>query len=541
MTHINNPTNLCQDRIKQNPIVALSLTLFLTACQAPPQPTNTDTSTDESIRFSLLHTNDHHGRFWPNRHGEYGMAARKTLVDEIRQQVSANDGFTLLLSGGDINTGVPESDLHQAEPDIIGMNLMGYDAMAVGNHEFDNSFEVIRKQQSWAQFPFLAANIYDDENNRPFEPYKLFQFKHVKIAVVGLITHTTASIANKKHIRGLNFTLPEKEASTLINELKKKVDVVIALTHMGHNHIDEGTDVVLARTVEGIDVIVGGHSSEVVCVDENNNTQKSYQPTQICHPANVNNTWIMQAEKWGKYLGRADFIIDDQGISLESYQLIPVNLKTSNKDQRTWAGDYIEPDAQLERTLLPFQQHGQEALQRVVTITDQTLSRNQKGDTLSPLGRLISQSYLNATNADIAIANAGGIRDNLYAGTVTRRDLLQVMPFANTIVTIELNGKALINYLNAIKLIPNNPNRFQYSGFRVLAPQNTIQLSQSSEFLDEEKIYRVALNNFMAAGGDHTPDMSNHPSYLDSGILVVDAVETALSRYQKISAENFLK
>ncbi len=468
------------------------------------------------------------------------MAARKTLVDEIRRQVNSEGGFTLLLSGGDINTGVPESDLHDAEPDIIGMNSMGYDAMAVGNHEFDNSLAVIRKQQSWAQFPFLAANIYDKKQNRPFKPYKVFQFGAVKIAVVGLITHTTASIANKKHIHGLDFTLPEKETSGLIHELEKKADIIIALTHMGHSHLDVGTDVALAQAVNGLDVIVGGHSSEAVCVDENNNTLKNYQPTQYCQPANVNNTWIMQAEKWGKYVGRADFIIDKRGLTLESYQLIPVNLKANHQANSAWATRYIAPDSKLEKTLRPFQHQGQEALQRVITTANQTLYRSHRNSVISPLGRLISQSYRDATGADIGIANAGGIRDSLYAGKVTRRDLLQVLPFANTIVTVQLSGKELKDYLNAIELIPNNPNRFQYSGFRVLPAENTIELSDSSEIIENNKIYRIAMNNFMAAGGDHTPDMTKHSSYLDSGIIDADAVEKELKRYQSISVENVM-
>ena len=92
---------------------------------------------DKTYAITILHTNDHHGRFWKNRDGEYGMAARKTVVDQIRQEVKAAGGYSLLLDGGDVNTGVPESDLQDAVPDFRGMNLMGYDAMAVGNHEFD--------------------------------------------------------------------------------------------------------------------------------------------------------------------------------------------------------------------------------------------------------------------------------------------------------------------------------------------------------------------------------------------------------------------
>lgn len=108
---------------------------------------------DKTYQITILHTNDHHGHFWHNDHGEYGLAAQKTVVDNIRDEVAKNGGSVLLLSGGDINTGVPESDLQDAEPDFKGMNLVGYDAMALGNHEFDNPLEVLRQQEKWATFP----------------------------------------------------------------------------------------------------------------------------------------------------------------------------------------------------------------------------------------------------------------------------------------------------------------------------------------------------------------------------------------------------
>ena len=101
---------------------------FATIVQAKPL-------SDQSIYLTVLHTNDHHGRFWKNQDGEYGLAAQKTLVDQIRQEVKKQGGQLLVLSGGDVNTGVPESDIQDAEPDFKGMRLVGYDAMSLGNHE----------------------------------------------------------------------------------------------------------------------------------------------------------------------------------------------------------------------------------------------------------------------------------------------------------------------------------------------------------------------------------------------------------------------
>lgn len=142
---------------------------------------------DKTYHITILHTNDHHGHFWRNEQGEYGLAAQKTMVDRIRDEVASEGGSVLLLSGGDVNTGVPESDLQDAEPDFRGMNLIGYDAMAVGNHEFDNPLTVLRQQEKIAKFPFLSANIYQKSSGqRLFKPWAIFKPQGLKIAVIGL-------------------------------------------------------------------------------------------------------------------------------------------------------------------------------------------------------------------------------------------------------------------------------------------------------------------------------------------------------------------
>ena len=157
-------------------VLGLLSAALLASCASPPAPR-------APIQLTILHTNDHHGRFWPNADGEYGLAARKTVVDRVRAEVAAAGGHTLLLDGGDINTGVPESDLQEAEPDFIGMNALGYDASAVGNHEFDKPPAVLAKQRQWAKFAFLSANIYKD-GQRLFEPYRVFERGGYKITVL---------------------------------------------------------------------------------------------------------------------------------------------------------------------------------------------------------------------------------------------------------------------------------------------------------------------------------------------------------------------
>ena len=168
---------------------------------------------DKTYKLTILHTNDNHGRFWHNRHGEYGMPARFTLINAIRKQVEADGGSILVLSGGDINTGVPESDLQDAEPDFKGMKKIGYDAMALGNHEFDNPLDVLAKQQEWAGFPFLSANIYSkDGGTRMFKPFSIIEKQGINIAVMGLTTEDTNRIGNPEYLSNVEFKDPKAEA-----------------------------------------------------------------------------------------------------------------------------------------------------------------------------------------------------------------------------------------------------------------------------------------------------------------------------------------
>lgn len=227
-------------------------------------------------------------------------------------------GIVLLPSGGDIKTGVPESDLQDVKPDIKGMNMIGYDTMAIGNHEFDKPLALLRKQQ-WAIFPFLSANIYQTSTGqRLFKPYLIFNKQSIKIAVIGLTTDDTVKLGNPGIFSDIEFRSPINEAKTVIQSLcaNEKRDIVIAATHMRHyNNGEHGSnapgDVEMVRSLPTgyLDMIVGGHSQYLVCmsVSRINYKQIDYMPGTLCIPDRQNGTWMVQAHEWGKYVGRADF------------------------------------------------------------------------------------------------------------------------------------------------------------------------------------------------------------------------------------------
>ena len=128
----------------------------------------------------------------------------------------------LLLDGGDVNTGVPESDLQDAVPDFRGMNLLGYDAMAVGNHEFDKPLNILRMQRDLAKFPFLSANIYDS-GKRMFDPYKVFTLGGLRIGVMGMTTEDTSKMVSPDNIKNIEFRSVIAEAPKVVPELRGKV------------------------------------------------------------------------------------------------------------------------------------------------------------------------------------------------------------------------------------------------------------------------------------------------------------------------------
>jgi len=510
------------------------------------------TNRDSSFNLTVLHTNDHHGRFWKNRDGEYGMAARKTVVDTIRREVAASGGYSLLLDGGDVNTGVPESDLQDAVPDFQGMNLLGYDAMAVGNHEFDKSPFVLRMQRDLAKFPMLSANIYR-HGERMFEPYRIFNLGGLRVAVMGLTTEDTAKMVHPDNIRDVEFRNPVTEAARVVPELRGKADIVIAATHMGHyedgRHGTQASgDVEMARAVRGIDLVVGGHTQNPACMKAENVLDRAYVPGADCKPDRQNGTWIVQAHEWGKYVGRADFQYRKGELTLVRYALIPINLKrpVQGADGKTSMVVYtpeIVEDKDMLALLTPFQDFGQQQLLVKVGSTDAKLEGDRAIVRSQPttLGTLVARAMMDKTHADFAMVNAGGVRDSLPAGQLNYKDILKVHPFGNTIVTVDLSGTEVLNYLAiAAKMSPGSGAFPQFAGVDLTVSKGAIaEVNISSKPIDRTKTYRLAVNNFVAAGGDGYPRLNTHPSFVDTGFVDADVLRSFISSRSPLKASDY--
>jgi 5'-nucleotidase/UDP-sugar diphosphatase len=471
----------------------------------------------KTYKLTILHTNDHHGHFFPNKDGEYGLAARATLIKELRDQIRKDGGHVLLVDAGDVNTGTPQSDMLDAEPDFKGMRELEYDVMALGNHEFDNSLETIFKQRHWAGFPFISANIYYRNTSRRVFPSHIEKtVDDLKVTLFGLTTEDTPIKSNPVYSKNLRFVPVVEEAKKIVPSLRKNTDVLIAITHAGH-YPDENRgsnapgDVAIARAVPGIDLIVGGHTQ-----------------VPLFQADRQNGTIIVQAQDWGKYVGRVDLEILDGKVSLKEYKLIPVNIKGS--------AVRIAQDTNMEQFLKPFKEQGDAALSVEVGATEVFLNgeRNvvRMGET--NMGNLIAQAYRAKFNADIGISNSGGIRASIAVGKITLENIMTVLPFGNEVGTAELTGEELVKYLTTVvhTLAPKPSETAPGGAFPQLAG---IEMTANRELktitdvkiggvsIDLKKTYKIAIPKFMGAdGGDGFPKLATFKAFgfIDATILM---------------------
>ena len=514
---------------------------------------STDIEVQEKVTFTILHTNDNHGRFWQNDDGEYGMAARKTLIDTIRAEVEAEGGVALVLSGGDVNTGVPESDLQDAIPDFIGMNAIEYDAMAVGNHEFDNPLTILEDQRELAEFPMLSANIYNADGSRYFDASKTFDINGVSLALIGFTTDDTAKLSNPEYIGDLSFTDPQDEAPELIDQLRADgADIVMAVTHMGHyadaaNGSNAPGDVALARSLSDgqLDAIIGGHSQNPVCMEPSDNTvYADFTPGDDCVPDQQNGTYIMQAHEWGKYVGRADFTFENGELTLDSYALIPVNLKEEvavldeNGDpvldddgeattELVFIQDEITKDADLLATLQVYQEAGEAGLDETLATLSGDLNgeRDDVRSSQTNMGRLIAIAQSERVNADFGVMNSGGVRASITEGDITYRDVLTVQPFGNTVTLATMTGAEVKDYLGTVATFTQGAGAYAQITDVVMEVNCTAGsvdiTSIDGEAFSETDEYTFSIPSFNAAGGDGYPELE----VIDEGTVDADALQ----------------
>ncbi len=421
----------------------------------------------------LLYVNDFHGFAEPHQplgsaEPLGGAAYLAGAVDRRR-----NERPTLLLAAGDMIQGNNWANLFRGKSSIELMNAMGFDAMAVGNHEFDYGPKVLLERIKEAGFPFLGANV---QGLAGLKPYVIKTSGGIRVAIIGVVTADTPTTTHPGNVAGLKFTSPEAAVARCLKEIKGKADLMVVLSHLGY-----AEDRALAQKVPGIDVIIGGHSH-----------------TRLETPVRVNHTIIGQAWEHAKALGVLDLDLEDGKIVKFTGHLEEIKPTSGQADkaaQRIVAQYSLQVDARLDK---------------IVGETEVDLDGEQVRARETNLGDLVTDIMRAAAGADAALINGGSIRTSLHRGKVKAKDVYAALPFDNYLVAIRLTGRQLRQALeHGVSAPEGRAGRFpQVSGLSFTysrsAPvgERVREVLVQGQPLDPGKQYVVATNDFLVAGGD---------------------------------------
>ncbi len=491
--------------------------------------------------LTVLSTNDEHGHpvafFDYPAPGQGGLPVQATFVKLVR---AANKNV-LVLSAGDFNTGRPESNFFKAEPDIIGMNYIGYDALAMGNHEFDPSPAEMQKQISESNFPWLCANVVKENGSYidNVQPYIIKDYGTFKVAIFGLMTSETAKTGNPANIKGYVFKDEVAVARKLVPELKKKADIVIALVHMGVYSDPSKGSKRLAAEVPGIALVIDGHTHT-----------KLDKPLWIENKYSGRKVPIVQAKCWGLYVSKTDLSFMNGVVTGLDYSLVPMNVKTREKladgtSVYHYVGNEIAPDLTLQAKLQPFVDKVKAVLdEKIGTATAPFLNKNTRKEETA-IGDMVADSmlwYAKTQNLkpDFAFQNGGGIRTDIPDGSISKGTIYEVLPFDNSIMIVSLKGSDVIDLFNRAATVVGKGAMPQVSKgvsctFDTKAGK-ALNLTINGAPVDPQKVYRIATNSYLAAGGDGYSVFKKKLDDFDSSLMQRDAfIEYVVSLGGKIT------
>ncbi len=456
-----------------------------------------------TTHVTIAHTNDVHGHIEENASGkEFGYAKIATLLKQWRDE---NKNF-LLLDAGDTFQGTVFVNQFKGESIVPVLNHLGYNAMAAGNHEFDFGYEQLLKLRDMLKHPVISANVFKADGKELLVPTYYAEIGGKKFAFIGFVAEDTPILTHPDNVKGLTFKNPVEIAKAAVPKLKKEVDHVIVISHVGVE-----VDREIAKNVPGIDLIVGGHSH-----------------TPLKTPEVVNGTYIVQDWEYGKSLGRADLYYLGK-------ELVAFSGGLAEYDEK------VQPDADVDKMVKEVVKKIDEVMNVVIAKAEVDLDgdRNFVRKRETNVGNLIADIMLERTKsikgqeAEIALTNAGGIRTQLKAGDITKKDLYTLLPFPNTLVVIDVTGEELKKALeNGVSKVEEGAGRFpQISGMTFAynpakpAGERVVEVKVGGQPLDLKKTYKLATNDFLAAGGDGYESFKK--TSFNTGITLYSLVEEA--------------
>jgi 5'-nucleotidase len=464
-------------------------------------------------QLNILHINDLHSRIEPiNRFDATcsadeeskkecfgGVARLKTEIDQRRQALQGQN--VLLLDAGDNFQGSLFYTTYKGAAEVEFLNDMKFDAMTVGNHEFDDGEDALAPFLDKVQFPVLGANVVPDAQSKLGDRIKksvVLDIGGQKIGIVGVVTNDTPELASPgPHVK---ITDDAQAINGEVDKLKSQgVNKIIALTHVGYQR-----DLDSIAKIPGVDVVVGGHSHTLL----SNTDPKAAgpYPTMVDNPGGYK-VPVVTAASYGRYLGDVVITFDDNGVVKEA-KGDPILLDSS-----------IPEDPAIVARVKEMAKPIEELRQKVIGATEGPIegSREVCRAQECSMGNLVADAMLDRTKSQgisIAIQNGGGLRASIGGGNVTMGDVLTVLPFQNTVSTFQLTGADVTAALeNGLSQIDDGAGRFpQVSGLKYSFDKSkpagsrltSVQVKDGDNFapIDPNKTYGVVTNNYMRAGGD---------------------------------------
>lgn len=471
-------------------------------------------ASEPADRLVILHTNDTHSRIDPDASGRGGILRRQALIDSVRNA----ETNVLLVDAGDAVQGTLYYSLFGGEVERKMMNALGYDIQILGNHEFDNGMEALARE--WKQLGASRLSTNYDLTDTPldsiFKPYEIRTVGNRRIAFIAVNIDPDGMISaiNSKGVKYLDGV---KAANATAWHLKhnEKVDMVIALTHIGYAVAPGYTDMDLAGKSEDIDLIIGGHSHTLV------NPSDPKSPEWFALNANGDSVIIAQSGSAGAYVGKVDINLSDLKVTTS---VIPVDARLD---------DRINPA--VADILQPYRSKVDSILSIPLAETSAPLLKADWG-LVNLVSDLVMEvgTRLNGAPVDMAIMNRGGIRCDLDSGTITKGIVMQMLPFDNHVVVIDVSGADL---LKAFEVMAGRKGDGVSGASAVIDPL-TLTCAEAlvgGKKIDPSRRYKVATIDYLALGGDFLSSLKNAVIEKRSDALLYDDVIGLLAEKSRMA------
>ncbi len=459
-----------------------------------------NTKGDKTFDLIVVHTNDVHARVVP-QDGGMGYAKLGTLLNAGR---SITDNM-LVLDAGDTTHGTNFANLFQGETVDALLEELGYDAIAPGNHDFNYGTDHLVEMANIAAtnggtLRVLSANVKKN-GKLLFQPYQLYDFNGFKVGVIGLSTPDTLVTSNPKNTEGVDFSQDDFYGTVqkMVDLVKKYADFIIVDGHIGLDPTGPSgiTSDQIAEKVKGIDLFVDGHSHTVLKSGDQ-----------------VGDTLIVSTGEYLKNVGVVDILVKDGKAVSKTAMLIQASdvLEPEKSDLAKQFGVTSVPDdPQITATIESINKDLNVQLNKVIAVIPEDLDgeRAHVRTRKTNLSKMIVDAITKDSGADFTITNGGGIRASLKSGKVTRGDVMNVLPFTNVVYVCEIKGSDVYAALeHGYSKLPETAGSYAQTDLQVVyskyaKPGNRIKrVLLNGQLIDKDATYKVATNDFMAAGGD---------------------------------------